>query len=77
MVKKEKLKYWHLIKRDVLKHKKEIATLEAAERVQLGKCLTKWLHQIMLRQIVEQIYERFQEHKKIEELKTKMMLIVC
>ena len=25
-VKREKLKYWHLIKRDVLKHKKEIAT---------------------------------------------------
>lgn len=26
VLKKEKLKYWHHIKRDVLKHKKDIAT---------------------------------------------------
>ena len=31
--KKEKLKYWHLIKRDVLKHKKEVATQEAKEKI--------------------------------------------
>ena len=28
-VKREKLSYWHLIKRDVLKYKKEIATQDA------------------------------------------------
>ena len=46
---KEKLKYWHLIKRDVLKHKKEVATQEAHERIRQAKMLTKWLQQIFMR----------------------------
>ena len=44
VIKKEKLKYWHLIKRDVLKHKKEIATQEALEGVEQSKRFTKWFY---------------------------------
>ena len=43
---REKLKYWHLIKRDVLKHKKDIAIQEAQERIKQSRRMTKWLLQI-------------------------------
>lgn len=45
-VEKEKLKYWHLIKRDVIKHRKEIATQEVLERIKHSRCLTKWVQMV-------------------------------
>ena len=43
LVYKEKLKYWHLIKRDVLKHKKDLAMQEAQERIKQSRRMIKWL----------------------------------
>lgn len=41
--KREKLKYWHLVKRDVLKHKKDIATNEANYKIRQARRMTKWV----------------------------------
>ena len=47
--KREKLKYWHLVKRDVLKHKKEIATSEANEKIKQARRMSKWILMANLR----------------------------
>lgn len=47
-VEKEKRKYFHLIKRDVLKHRKEVYRQEAEERIRQARRLTKWLVYICL-----------------------------
>jgi hypothetical protein len=45
---KEKMKYWHLIKRDVLKHKRLLAEETARELLEQSRRLTKWLNYINL-----------------------------
>ena len=58
-IKKEKLKYWHLIKRDVLKHKKEIAFNEAMERLEQAKKMKQWAKVAHVRALMERVWEMF------------------
>ena len=62
-VKKEKMKYWHLIKRDVLKHKREMAEQEAQERVEQSRRLKRWLHYVDLRNMMQHIWVVFEQKK--------------
>ena len=62
-VKREKLKYWHLIKRDVLKHKKAIATEEAQEKIRQAKRMTTWVLLAYLRQFVTRVWAAFTDRK--------------
>ena len=42
------MKYWHLIKRDVLKHKRLLAEENARDKLEQSRRLTKWLNYINL-----------------------------
>jgi len=55
LVEKEKLKYWHLIKRDVLRHKRLVAEESARERFEKMKRLTKWIHYINLLKFIKRV----------------------
>ena len=66
-VKREKLSYWHLIKRDVLKYKKEIATQDAHQRIAQSKLMTKWLHHVGLKKLIGFIYDCFTHRKKVHD----------
>lgn len=76
-VKREKLKYWHLIKRDVLKHKKEIATQEAQEKIRQAKRMTTWVLLAYLRQFVTRVWTAFSDCKHEKELLAKQCRIIA
>lgn len=64
---REKLKYWHLIKRDVLRHKKSLAMKEANERIKQVRRMTKWLIQMRMRAYMTNFWISFVEKKKSHE----------
>ena len=64
-----------MIKRDVLKHKKEVAILEAFEKRKKSRAITKWLKHAFLIQFMQKIKDKFVE-KKIEAAENAAKLMV-
>jgi len=58
-LRKEKMQYWHVIKRDVLKYIKELATIEAHARIKQAKLFKKWMFYANLRQIILKYWREF------------------
>ena len=53
------MQYWHVIKRDVLKYIKELATIEAQARIKQAKLFKKWMFYANLRQIILKYWREF------------------
>jgi len=75
-VEKEKLKYWHLIKRDVLKHKRLLAEENARDRLEQSRRLIKWLNYINLCYYIKKVLYAFTKKKEEHERLRKQNFIV-
>ena len=75
-IKRQKLKYWHLIKRDVLKHKRMLAHEDARERYEQSQRMAKWLHYIHLFEIMKTIFGKFQANREEHDRAEKQWTIV-
>lgn len=65
-----------MIKRDVVKHLKTMATADVQKKIEQGRRMNKWLQQIYLNNVILIIWKKFKKSRHSEYVLSKMHMIV-